>query len=105
MRLAERFAVNRPLEEMEIALVRAAERDRNLVTPPEEAALRTALSLARLYKVRHEGRDVMMGGALAAFREDVTNRLSPVLLGSKPPRRAGSFSAPQIDTRRRSRPK
>ncbi len=87
MRLTERFKVNRPLEEMETALVRAAQLQPELLTPPEEAALRTALSLARLYKVRHEGRDVMMGGALRAFREDVARRLSPVLLSRRAPRR------------------
>ncbi len=87
MRLAERFKVNRPLEEMEIALVRAAQAQPELITPPEEAALRTALSLARVYKLRHEDRDVMVGGALSAFREDVARRLSPVLLAKAPPRR------------------
>ncbi|MGQ0506131.1 MAG: hypothetical protein ACT4TC_12530 [Myxococcaceae bacterium] len=61
MRLSQRFEVNHPLEEMEVALVRAAERTPGLVTPPEEAALRTALSLARLYKEqRHDGRRARM---------------------------------------------
>jgi predicted acylesterase/phospholipase RssA len=83
----ERFRINRPLEEMECALVRASTADPRLLTPPEEATLRTALSLARLYKIRHDGRDVGVGAALAPFREEVSRRLQPVLLGRKPPRR------------------
>ncbi|MGA9523284.1 MAG: patatin-like phospholipase family protein [Myxococcaceae bacterium] len=87
MLLRERFQITRPLEEMEIALVRAAQRTPQLLNPMEEAVLRTALSLARLYKVRHQGRDVGMGAFLAPFREDVHRRLAPVLLGSRPPAR------------------
>ncbi len=70
---------------METALVRACERQPELLSPLEEAVLRTALSLARLYKVRHEGRDVGVGAFLSPFREDVSRRLSPVLLGRTPP--------------------
>lgn len=87
MLLRERFQITRPLEEMEIALVRAAGLHPDLVNPMEEAVLRTALSLARLYKVRHEERDVGVGAFLAPFREDVHRRLSPVLLGSRAPAR------------------
>lgn len=66
-----------------MALVRAAERSPSLVDSKEEAVLRTALSLARLYKVRHAGRDVGVGAFLTPFREDVTKRLAPVLLGKR----------------------
>ncbi len=72
---------------MEIALVRAAQRTPQLLNPMEEAVLRTALSLARLYKVRHQGRDVGMGAFLSPFREYVQRRLAPVLLGPRPPAR------------------
>ncbi|MBX5484746.1 MAG: patatin-like phospholipase family protein [Myxococcaceae bacterium] len=72
---------------MEIALVRAAQLRPELVNPVEEAVLRTALSVARLYKVRHEGRDVGVGALVAPFREDVARRLGPVLLGNRPPAR------------------
>lgn len=85
MLLRERFQITRPLEEMEISLVRAAQLDPDLLNPIEEGVLRTALSMARLYKVRHEGRDVGMGAFLAPFREDVERRLKPVLLGSRRP--------------------
>lgn len=83
MRLRERFEITRPLEEMELALVRAAIADPKLVDAHEEATLRTALSLARLYKVNHEGRDVGVGAYLQPFREDLTRRLGPLLLPVK----------------------
>lgn len=85
--LRERFQITRPLEEMELQLVRSSHRDPELVNPIEEAVLRTALSLARLYKIRHEGRDVGVGAFLAPFREDVHRRLEPLLLRKKPPAR------------------
>ncbi len=85
MRLKERFEITRPLEEMELALVRAAIADPKLLDAHEEAVLRTALSLARLYKVNHEGRDVGVGAFLQPFREDLTRRLGPVLLPAKGP--------------------
>src|SRR5437762_704305 len=58
MRLSERFALIRPLEEMELALVRGAIENPALVDAHEEAVLRTALALARLYKVRADGREI-----------------------------------------------
>lgn len=79
MRVRERFEILRPLEELESALVRAALDDPRLVTAHEEAVIRTALSLARLYKVRQDGRDVGVGAALEPFREELTRRLGPVL--------------------------
>lgn len=80
MRLRERFEITRPLEEMELALVRAAIAEPKLIDAHEEATLRTALSLARLYKVNHEGRDVGLGAYLDPFREDLARRLGPLLL-------------------------
>ncbi len=87
MLLKERFQITRPLEEMEVAVVRAALLYPDRVTPADEAILRTALSLARLYKVRFEGRDLGVGAFLAPFREEVQRRLSPVLLGKRAPER------------------
>ena len=83
MRLRERFEITRPLEEMEIALVRAAIDRPALVDAHEEAILRTALSLARMYRVRHEGHDVGVGAFLAPFRAEIERRLKPVLLGGR----------------------
>ncbi|MGV3621131.1 MAG: patatin-like phospholipase family protein [Archangium sp.] len=80
MRLQERFDITRPLEEMELQLVRAAIARPGLVNAHEEAVLRTALSLARLYKVRHQGRDIGIGSYLEPFRDEMTRRLMPVLL-------------------------
>ncbi len=84
MLFAERFALIRPLEEMEIALVRGAIANPSLVDAHEEAVLRTALSLARLYKVRGEaGRDIGVGAWLAPFRDEMVRRLKPVLLPAR----------------------
>ncbi len=83
MRLKERFSITRPLEEMEIALVRGAIADPGLLDAHEEAIVRTALSLARLYRVNHQGRDVGVGAFLRPFREDIARRLGPVLLPEK----------------------
>ncbi|MBL8920779.1 MAG: patatin-like phospholipase family protein [Myxococcaceae bacterium] len=80
MRLRERFEIIRPLEELESALVRGALENPSLVTAHEEAILRTALSLARLYKVHQDGREVGVGACLSPFREDLARRLTPVLL-------------------------
>jgi predicted acylesterase/phospholipase RssA len=80
VRLRERFQITRPLEEMEVALVRGAIEQPRLVDAHEEAVLRTALSLARLYKVNQDGRDVGVGAWLEPFRQEIERRLSTVLL-------------------------
>jgi predicted acylesterase/phospholipase RssA len=85
VRLRERFEITRPLEEMELGLVRAALADPRLVDAHEEAVLRTALSLARLYKVRQGAHDLGVGAFLTPFREEVTRRLRPLLLPEKGP--------------------
>ncbi|MFP2910537.1 patatin-like phospholipase family protein, partial [Pyxidicoccus sp. 3LFB2] len=81
MLLKERFQINRPLEELELNLVRAVLARPALLDAREEAVLRTALSLARLYKVQHGGLDVGVGALLTPFREEVERRLSPILGG------------------------
>lgn len=83
MRLTERFKQNQPLEQMELALVRAAQHNPLLLTPGDEAVLRTSLALARMHKVRQDGRDVRVGAFLDPFREHVQRRLGPVLLGRR----------------------
>src|SRR5262245_56348208 len=72
---------------MESSLVRASLQNPNLITPVEEGILRTALSLARVYKVRNEGRDVGVGTLVSPFRDEVTRKLGPALLGKSQPRR------------------
>lgn len=85
MKIKERFEISRPIEEMELALVRGAIANPKLVDAHEEAVLRTALSLARLYQVTHDGRDVAVGAGLTPFREDLVRRLKPLLLPEKGP--------------------
>jgi len=69
---------------MEVALVRACVESPALLTLEEEAVLRYVLSLAKLYKIRHEGQDIGVGEVVSMFRESVHKRLSPLLLGSRP---------------------
>jgi hypothetical protein len=95
MILRERFQQIRPLEEMEVALVRASSANPGLVTPPEETILRTALSLARLYRVHHGEREVGVGAMLEPFRQQVRQRLEPALLSSKVVKREAL--APHLD--------
>ncbi|MGZ3461678.1 MAG: patatin-like phospholipase family protein, partial [Archangium sp.] len=83
MLLKQRFQILRPLEEMELALVRAAVDSPSLLDTREEAVLRTALSLARLYQLRHEGHDHSVETWTTPWREDVSRRLGPVLLGKR----------------------
>ena len=85
--LKERFQITRPLEELDLALVRAVLANPGLLDAREEAVLRTALSLARLYKVQHGGLDVGVGALLTPFREEVERRLGPVLRGPRTPTR------------------
>ncbi|WP_256568695.1 patatin-like phospholipase family protein [Myxococcus qinghaiensis] len=85
--LKERFQITRPLEELELSLVRASLASPGLLDAREEAILRTALSLARLYKVQDGGLDVGVGALLTPFREEVERRLTPVLGGPRPPTR------------------
>lgn len=72
---------------MEIVLVRSAAAAPELVTPLEEAVLRTAISLARLYRVRHDGKDIGVSASLMPFRDEVMRRFKPVLLSGRAPRR------------------
>lgn len=83
MLLKQRFQILRPLEEMEMALVRATVDSPSLLDSREEAVLRTALSLSRLYKLRHEGHDHSVETWTTPFRENVSRRLGPVLLGKR----------------------
>lgn len=87
MNLQERFEAVRPLEQMEVSLVRASAEDPALVTAHEEAVVRTALSVARLDALGHQGRQVEVGSLLAPFREEVKKRLGPLLLNGKPVKR------------------
>lgn len=81
MRLVERYGITQPLEEMELALIRAAIANPRLIDAHEEVVLRSALSLAKLYRVGPVG----VGAFLTPFREELTRRLRPVLLEPRRP--------------------
>ncbi|BDG04820.1 patatin-like phospholipase family protein [Anaeromyxobacter oryzae] len=79
----------RPFEEAEAALVRSVVSTAAWLSEPDEAALRYALNLARLERVRApDGADVDLAPALAPFRADVRERLVPALLAPGGPDRA-----------------
>ena len=79
-RLKKRFDWLRPIDEMEVALVRAAtERPAGLDGRRLEV-LRYALNLARLDAVPGPGGDVLVGAALTPFRERLVMTLRPWIL-------------------------
>jgi len=69
--LAERYRQVRPFDEAEVALVRALSRRPDRLTRRHEVTLRHALNLARLWVVRQEGRDLVIGDRLGSFRDRV----------------------------------
>lgn len=74
---------------MEVALVRACAQAPHRFMPHEENVLRTALSLARMYAIQHQGQTFDVGTFLNPFREEVERLLNPVLGTSvSPPREA-----------------
>ncbi len=82
----------RPLEDMEVALVRAAIEAPGWLDELAEAKLRYALSLARLTEVRtSDGRDVDLAGEVDAYRRRLVDTLSPLLLD-----RRGLVERPEI---------
>lgn len=81
MRLLERHALVTPLDDMELALVKGALASPGLVDAHEEAVVRSALSLARLTRLREGQKDIGVSTWLRPFREDLVRRLTPVLLG------------------------
>lgn len=67
--------------------MRATHSNPNLLDRQECAVLRTALSLARIEKIRTGGVDVRVRGFLHAFREEVVRKLKPILTRKSPPSR------------------
>jgi predicted acylesterase/phospholipase RssA len=66
----------RPFEEAEAALVRAVVSSHAWISEPDEAALRYALNLAKVDRVRGaDGADVGLGPALLELREEVRTAL------------------------------
>jgi len=90
--LQSRFDELLPLHDMEVKLARAALGAHGRLDARDEATLRYALSLARLWLVRApDGRDVAVAGALRAFRARLHAILLP-LLGKE----RISFPAPHL---------
>ncbi len=80
--LESRFTELLPLHEMELRLARATIAAMGRLDRKDEATLRYALSLARVWLVRApDGRDVAVSGNLRAYRARLHDLLAP-LLGS-----------------------
>jgi predicted acylesterase/phospholipase RssA len=79
-RQKRRFAVTRPLDQMEVALVRAAGERPNWLTPAALDTVRYALGLARLEVVPTPEGDVAIGDALDEYRTRVIETLEPLVL-------------------------
>ncbi len=78
--LAERHALLAPLDELEIRLVRHALEHPGAIHPRDEAALRYALTLARLIEVRAEdGEDLAVDRVTGELRDKVRTALAPAL--------------------------
>jgi predicted acylesterase/phospholipase RssA len=75
MKLNERFELVRPLEQLEINLAHACVKNPQLLNSQEEAIVRTALALAKLYKIHHAGREVGVGLWMQPFRESIERQL------------------------------
>ena len=69
--LRERFRRLKPLEDLEVALVRGSLAHPGALPPPAEAALRWALALARLHTVPADGAELQVETDLAGFRGEV----------------------------------
>ena len=78
----DRTAVLVSLEQKEVALVRALLKEPALLDGRAEVALRTALSLARLHKVRVDGQDVDVEPVIEPLRDEVIKLLE--IAGVKP---------------------
>jgi predicted acylesterase/phospholipase RssA len=76
-------ATTRPFEDAELALVRSIVSSPAWLSEPDEAAVRYALNLARVTRVRApDGTDVDLEAALAPFREHVLSTAVPALAAS-----------------------
>ncbi len=96
MLASELHATSRPIDDMEAALVRACVADSRLLSTENETILRTALSLARMHRIRGPGGDVEVGDFLAPYRAEVIAVLAPHLSNGRPPTGDGLRAAAQV---------
>ncbi|ACG72342.1 Patatin [Anaeromyxobacter sp. K] len=93
----------RPFEEAEAALVRSVVSTPAWLSERDEAALRYALNLARIGRVRApDGGEVDLEPALAPFREDVRPLVSALLATGGPDRAAATGMVPNLSLRARA---
>lgn len=96
MLLADLHHTLKPLDDLEAALVRAGVAQPDLLSTHAETVLRTALSVARLYRVRGPHGDVEVGPFLAPFRVEVDAVLGPPLANGRAPSGEALRAAAQV---------
>ncbi|WP_373049028.1 patatin-like phospholipase family protein [Vulgatibacter sp.] len=102
MLLRERFRRLKPLEDLEVDLVRASLAHPGALPPPAEAALRWSIGLARLHTLQADGGDLPVEEEIASFRYDVERLLAPLFEGRTPDLAGAAALAPQLAERSRS---
>ncbi|MFN7135621.1 MAG: hypothetical protein ACK4N5_26350, partial [Myxococcales bacterium] len=71
MTSAERLLALKNLDRMEVALVQASLKNPQLLDGPSEAAIRTAISVARLHSFVVDRREVRVEASVAPLRDEV----------------------------------
>ncbi len=89
----------RPLEELEVSLVRGSLAAPGALPPEAEAALRWAISIARLGDLDSRGLHFALEGDVAAFRNELVARLTPALDHPHPELDAVASLAPSLATK------
>lgn len=97
--LRERFRKQKPLEDLEVALVRASLASPGALPPREEARLRWALGLAKLHSLRVGRVDVPLEHEVVEFRDELLAVLRPLFEGERVELAALAAIAPSLARR------
>ena len=102
MLLRERFRRLKPLEDLEIDLVRASLAHPGALPQPAEAALRWAVGLARLHTLPADGGDLHLDADLEPWREELGRHLEAIGAGRSLDLRRAAALAPHLAARARA---
>jgi len=100
--LRERFRRLKPLEDLEIDLVRASLAHPGALPQPAEAALRWAVGLARLHTLPADGGDLHLDADLEPWREELGRHLEAIGAGRSLDLRRAAALAPHLAARARA---
>lgn len=84
MPLRERFHRLKPLEDLEVSLIRASLAHPGSLPPPVEAALRWSLAFARLHALPSAAGELDLWEPMAPYRDRVLEVLGPLLGSDRP---------------------